>query len=341
MKMKFIYAILLLLLASNGAFAQEEGTTGSTHLLVPTTARTIGIGTVATVGLKGMNPIEALGGNPSGLAENTGTAVLFSRMNYVADIGINAFGVAQNFGTRSAALTFSNFNFGEISRQTGDAPEVQDGITYSAATTVIGLAYARQLTDRISTGFSLKMSNETIDDLSQSRITVDGGMTYTVGESGLKFGVALLNFGSKSTFSGDGLVRFAQDPTQPSNTAKTPYRIAADEFESPATLSFGAAYSKSLAGSMKATLVGNFRSTSLGPDVFTGGLELGFQNLVMVRVGYQAANQTDASMFTGVSMGGGVNIDLKGFQATVDYAYRATNYSGLGAPQTITVGLKF
>ncbi|HCR48017.1 MAG TPA: PorV/PorQ family protein [Rhodothermales bacterium] len=340
MKLKFICAFLLLFLVSNGAFAQEEGTTGSMHLMVPTTARTIGLGSVATTAVKGMNPVEAMASNPSGLSDNTGTAALFSRMNYVADIGISTFGVAQNLGTRNLALTFTAWNFGDIARQTEAKPEIEDGVTYSASTSVIGVSYSRQLTDRIATGVTFKASNERIDDLSQSRVTVDGGMTYTVGESGLRFGVALLNFGPKSAFSGDGLIRFNRITNQPANAAQTPFRIAAEDFESPAALNFGATYTRSLAGSASATLVGNFRSTSLGPDVYTGGVELGFRNLLFVRGGYQGiTGGNDNSMYTGLSAGAGLNIDVSGFQMSVDYAYRATNY--FTAPQTITVGLKF
>jgi hypothetical protein len=339
MKTKILYSFLLAFFLVGSAFAQEQGTTGAMHLLVPTTARTIGLGTTLASGLKNMNPLEALNGNPAGLALNTGTAAMFSRVNYVADIGINNFGVAQNFGQSSAALTFTSWNYGEIPRQTEAVPEIADGVTYGASNTTIGLAYARQMTDRISAGVNIQLVNEQIDDMSSSRLAIDGGMTYVVGESGLRFGVSLQNFGPKSGFSGSGLNRFAKITTQSPNAAQTNFALQGESFELPSALNFGAAYTKTLAGDINATVAGNFRSLGLGPDNFSGGLELGFKNLFYVRGGYSVTGaNADQTMFSGLSYGAGLNLGLGGTQLSVDYAYRATKY--FSAPQTITVGVK-
>lgn len=340
MKTKILLNFLLAFFLVGGAFAQEQGTTGAMHLLVPTTARTIGLGTSLTSGLKNMNALEALNANPAGLASNSGTSALFSRVNYVADIGINSFGVAQNFGQTSGALTFSSWDYGDIPRQTEDVPEISEGLNFGATSTTIGVSLARQLTDRIAAGFTVKLANEKIDDMSSSRVAIDGGMSYQVGESGLRFGVALQNFGPKASFGGEGLNRFSKIANQPTNAAQTNFSLKGEEFELPSALSFGAAYTKTLAGDINATLAGNFRSLGLGPDNFTGGLELGYKNLFYVRGGYvmDAAGGNDANMFSGLSYGAGLNLNLGGSQLSVDYAYRATNY--FTAPQVITVGVK-
>lgn len=343
MKTRILLSFLLAFCFVGVGFAQsntesEAGTTGSMHLLVPVTARTVGMGNTLASGLKGANAIEQIFSNPAGLAANTGTTALFSRMNYVADIGVNHVGVAQSFGTSSAALTFTNWNFGDIPLQTELSPD-PNSVTYTAGYTTLGLSFARQVTDRIAAGVTAKVVNERIDDMSQTTVAFDGGMTYIVGESGLRFGVSLQNFGPKSAFTGTGLNRYSRNPSAPGNAAQTNYLLEAEAFPLPSTLSFGAAYTKSLAGDINATLAGSFKSTGLGPDAFGGGVELGFKNLFFVRGGYQLYSAQDASMYTGLNAGAGLNLNLSGLELSIDYAYRQVEY--FSAPQLLTVGVKF
>src|SRR5690606_11083103 len=78
-------------------------------------------------------------------------------------------------------------------------------LTYDASTTVAGLSYARQFTDRIAAGVTAKALSRSISTASSSGLAFDAGMTYVVGESGLRFGVSLKNFGPQMGFGGVGL----------------------------------------------------------------------------------------------------------------------------------------
>lgn len=339
MKNKFLIALLMVFGCFQVVVAQEEGSTTNTHLTVPLSARTASLGNTVTGGVNGGNVIEALQSNPAGLSSNGGTSALFSRMNYVADIGTNYFGFAQKVGNGNVAVTINSWDFGDIVRQTESSPEPVDDVTWNANNLTIGVTYARQMTDRFSAGLTVKSASQTIDNMSSSTIAVDAGATYVVGESGLRFGVVLSNFGGKSKFTGSGLSRRADNPTQPGNAAQTNFAIETQDYELPSSLSFGATYTKNLSGDMSASVLGNFRSNNNEAPHYGAGLEFGFKNLFFLRGGYEMSGKADNSMFTGANFGAGLNLNLSGTQISVDYAMRMVQYFDT-APQLITVGVK-
>ena len=310
---------------SNAPDQNRVGTAGAVELLVPLTARYVSLGNSTTSGLSDMNGLEALYANPAGLAANTGTTALFSRMEYVADIGVNYFGVGQRFGNNNLAFAISAWDFGDIPKQTETAPEISD-ITFDVSFITAGLTYARQLTDRIAAGATLKMVNESIDDVSATGVVVDAGKTYVVGETGLRLGVSLKNIGNEMKFSGTGLTRQVQLPGQPGNATNNAVNIEAEGLEFPTLLNFGAAYSRPLGAGAVVTVLGNFRSNSFDQDQCSGGVELGFQNLIYVRGGFEITQDQDLTFYKGYSFGAGLNVDLSGTRLTIDYAMVPTDF---------------
>jgi hypothetical protein len=298
------------------------GTAGSAYLLLPLTARMASLGSATTGGLSTMSGLEASYANPAGLALNTGTNAIFSRMNYVADIGVNYFGVAQRFGNNSIGLTVSSWDFGDIPLQTEDEPDITD-LTWTANYVTAGITYARILTDRISAGITAKVINETIDNLSASGLAFDAGMNYTVGESGLRFGVSLKNFGSSLVYGGDGLIRTA---TIQGEGRTRSFRVKAQGFELPSLLNFGVTYSRPVSDAAVVNVLGNFRSNSFDEDQLSVGLEMGLMNILDVRGGYEWQSDLNDSFFDGWNVGAGLNLDVSGTRLQIDYAYRSTEF---------------
>ncbi len=325
-----ILAACLASLAPTEALAQfdeniDRTTAGSTQLLIPLTARSVGVGAGLTAGLSNASGLEGLFFNPANLTSNTGTNVLFSRTEYVADIGINYFGVAQRFGSNQIGLTISTFDFGEIPVQTETNPEITD-VTYTADYTTVSASYARDFTDRIAAGVTLKLVSETIDDVSANGLAFDAGINYVVGESGLRFGVSLQNFGPAKNYSGTGLTRFVSLPEQSSAAQAQAVAIEGAEFELPSMLNFGVSYTRQLGEAANVTLLGNFRSNSFSQDQFSGGLEIGLLNVVYLRGGYQFEQDMDKTFFNGANFGAGLNLDVSGTRLSLDYAYRSTDF---------------
>ena len=335
MKRTLYFGVLLVLLCagagtvraqSNETVAPDrgrEGTTSSTYLLLPLTARSASLASAFTSGLSTTNALEAAYHNPAGLVVGTGTSALFSHMNYVADIDVNYFGVAQRFGSNSVALSVSTWNFGDIPETTETNPEVADDRTWSATYVTAGLTYGRLFTDRIAAGVTTKVVSESMaNDLNGTTVAFDAGMTYTVGESGLRFGVSLKNFGPAMTYGGDGLSR--QGTTRGGNLERT-FSLNAESFELPSLLNFGVSYSREVAAGSVVTVLGNFRSNSNEADQFSGGLELSLRNIVYVRGGYQVQEDMDTNFFEGWNVGAGLNLEIDGNVLSIDYAYRPTD----------------
>ncbi len=320
-------ACLFLLIAVDAKAGDEKrrGTAGSEQLLIPLTARSTALGQATTSGLTGMTGLEALFSNPAGLSLNNGTNAMFSRMEYVADIGVNYFGIAQRLGNNNIALTVSSWDFGDIPLQTELNPEISD-VTWTATYVTVGASYARNFTDRIAAGFTMKVVNERIDNVSSSGTAFDAGMTYTVGETGLRFGVSLKNFGPSRSFSGTGLVRFAQLPNQNPDAQPAAVIVEGADYEMPSLLNFGTAYTRQLGSGAVVTVLGNFRSNSFSQDQYSGGLELGFRDILFIRGGYQYEEDMDLTFYNGTNFGAGLNLDLGGNTLIVDYAYRSTDF---------------
>jgi len=277
--------------------------------------------------MSGMHGLEALYSNPAGLALTGGTSVMFSRVEYVADIGVNYLALAQPVGSASTlALTMTSWDFGDIPVQTEANPEKSD-VTFAVSYVTAGASYARQLTDRISAGATLKLVSEKIDDMSASTLAFDAGMTYVVGESGLRLGVALKNVGNELQFAGNGLVRRVAVPGQEPTAKANSLEIQSEGVQLPTLLNFGLSYARNLGAASTVTLLSNFRSNSFDQDQYAFALEYGFQELLYLRAGYQATDDMNKTFFQGASYGAGVNLDFGGTsRLTVDYSIVPTDY---------------
>lgn len=343
-----MYRTLLLLaalVASAPAMAQgrdvpgdeRAGTASAQFLLVPTTARTTSLANGLTAGVNSLSGLEGLQSNPAALMANNGTEAMFSYINFVADIGVNTFGVAQSFGSSNIGLFVTSWDLGEVPLTTAAAPD-PTSVTYDAATYVVGASYARQFTDRIAGGVTAKAVGEQIDDVSGTAVAFDAGVTYTVGESGLQFGVSLRNFGTKMSYSGNGLGS-ANPINGAGGNGSFPITIDADDYELPSLLNFGASYTRQFAGEVTATALGNFRSNAYDQPEFAGGLELGYGDLVYARGGVNVLPDQDVSATEFWSLGAGVNVPVSGSAIGVDYAFRSMG--DLGNVNLITAALNF
>lgn len=312
---------------SLGESGSRAGTAGASELLVPMTARTTALGGATAAGMADMGGVEALYSNPAGLALNSGTAAMFSRVEYVADIGVNYLALGQSVGANSnIALTISSWDFGSLPTTTENSPE-NSNVTFDASYVTAGLSFARQLTDRIAAGVTMKIVSEKIASANASTVAWDAGMTYVVGESGLRLGVSLKNIGSELQFSGNGLIRQVNIPGQEPTANANTLMFESEGVQLPTLLNFGASYTTNLGASSAFTFLGNFRSNSFDQDQYSFALEYGFQELFYLRGGYVADEGVEESFFQGASYGAGLNLGLGGSaKLRVDYTIVPTDF---------------
>lgn len=326
-KYRIVVAGLVLMVAvsfrSDTAVGQERrGTAGAAHLIVTPTARLAALGSAGTAGSSGVHGVEMLFVNPAGVTLNEGTGVLFSRMEYLVDVDVNTIAVAQEMGSNQLALFVNSWNLGDIPRQTEANPEISD-LTFNPQITTVGLTYARTFTDRIAAGVTVKVVNEDIDDMGATAAAFDGGLTYVVAESGIRFGLSVRNIGSKLTFSGTGLARQSDDQ---GGAPLSTFYIASEPIDLPTLLNAGVTYTRAMGESLSLSAQMNFRSNSFDQDQYAAGLEIGFIDAFYLRGGFEWRRHSSLTVFRAGSFGTGLDLDVSGVGLTFDYAYRPTDF---------------
>lgn len=330
-------AIAILVLAALGltqAFAgagNRAGTNGASELLIPVGTREIAMGgsTISTSA-----GVEALFWNPAGTARMKGSADLyFSHMSYFADIGVNYGAVSANlegFGVLSVAL--KSLAIDEILVTTTRDPD-GTGQTYKPQYMTVSLAYARQLSERISVGLTGTLISERLGDVSASGMSFDIGVLYDnlASVDGLSIGIVVKNIGPQMTFDGTGLLTTASVDGQ--HRPATLYRVQAASFELPAAIHFGVGYKRQVSDMISIQGSTAFQSNNFSDDEYRIGLEAAYQDLLFLRAGY-SATQGDMNLFGqggsddtenlfGATLGFGVHSALGNTDISVDYAYRA------------------
>jgi len=338
--MSRITSLILLagLCLAQSAYAGDErrGTAGALFLRIAPDARFVGMGNAA-VALS--NNAHALYWNPAGVTSITRTDVAFTHLNYVLDINYNFVGIARPVSDYSVVgLSIGVLSIGDIPVTTVDAPD-GTGATFNPYDIVIGLSYARRMTDRISLGITGKYIRENIDQLSASGIAGDIGFQYVTGLEGLRFGIAMTNFGPRMKFSGDQLNLPSSFPGAAPDAEEEVFGLVSDAFELPSEITVGIAYDVLRGRSEKNHVVVSLDGIhpNFSGDRLNFGVEGRINNILFGRVGYSASEQSN---FTeGLSAGVGVQLDVNAVGLRLDYSY--SDRSELGNNQRISVGVTF
>jgi len=201
--MKNISRFLLLLgvlIASYTADAQEKlAQTGFQFLSVGTTARGTALGDAFTA-YSGTS--EALFYNPAGLAGLPAVAeVALNRVNWIADITYHSGSLAFNWQKGKygvLGLSFVKVDYGEFlwTRRAWTADE-QDYVDITGWkepwALMVGLGYARELSERFSVGAQVKYASQ---DLGTSFMPIYTESDTTISEKDYSLGVTAFDFGT-------------------------------------------------------------------------------------------------------------------------------------------------
>jgi hypothetical protein len=315
----------------------RQGEAGAFELLLNPWARSVGLNSLNTSYVRGA---ESMNLNVAGLARVSGTEIGLTHSIYLQGTGLsmNAVGIAQKIGTNGAfGLSLNALSFGKIPVTTNGLPE-GTGATFSPLFFNLGLSYAYIFDKKVSVGITARIVNESISDVSATAISLDAGVQYVTGSTKyperFKLGISLRNVGTRMRFSGQGLNYSTknQDGTLPYEitVAKQP-----NEFELPSQLNIGLGYDILPEEKLKLTGVFNFTSNAFARDEIGGGLEFGFNNMIVVRGGYRyeigVVTDGKQSVYTGLAGGVTLNIPTKkdsDRMMSLDYSYQATRVWG-------------
>jgi hypothetical protein len=248
-----------------------------------------------------------------------------------------------DFGTFGLQLQFVDYGDIEETRAdhlqfvgSGGDLRYNPGLTgnvFSPSAYVVGLSYARALTEQFSMGVTAKFVSESLwEDATvvieneygetetvntyARRFFFDFGMRYNTGFRSIEIGIAVQNLGAQ--------VQFAQE-------------------EYPAPLAFRLGTAANILGPTALLVTDEANRLTAAADIFQPndyaqqmhlGLEYAFREVLALRTGYKLNYDND-----GWTFGGGVASDLAGVGVVVDYSFGAMG-DYLGNVHRISLGVR-
>ena len=175
---------------------EKRGQASMTFLLINPSPRAAGM--VATNALEG--EAGALFQNPAGIAGiPKQTDVMLGQTQWIADITQNAVAVAYRVeGIGVFGLSWVSMDHGDIFRTTINKNAFSKGFNevgkVETDESVIGLAYAREITNKFSIGGQVKRVAQTLQDTRADGIAFDMGLIYYTGYKNSRLTMAIRNF---------------------------------------------------------------------------------------------------------------------------------------------------
>ena len=284
---------------------------------------------------------EAIFWNPAGLADAKNLEFSTTYINWLFDAQQGAFSCAMGVGNFGAVgLQLQYIDFGEFEETTNDRPYINNpdnpgitGNTFRPFSYLIGISYARYLTNRFSVGLSAKFAYESLYngqrvvamikkdtyeevDTWANGLLFDFGVRYDTGYRSVYLGSAVQNFG--------GDVKYAKE----SHPVPLLFRlgIGADLIGTNGLLSAGSDENRlSMAFDI-------FHPNDYAQQMHLG-VEYEFAGTVAVRGGYKFNYDYD-----GLTLGVGLKHAIEGLRLALDYSYGAMG-TYLGNVQRFSLGL--
>jgi len=339
----FSIVCVILLVAVTAAFASNDntGTSAGNFLKIGVGSRAAAMGD-AYVALA--NDVTALYWNPAGITKIAGTEVGISYTNWILDINHSFVGIVHNLGGFGViGVSFNYLSMGEMERTTPQEPH-GTGVYFDASDMALGIAYARDFTDRFSAGVNVKYVRETIGYCSAGTIALDAGTQFVTGFHGMRLGMSVTNFSAGMTMSGtDQIVKTKADEV----IGSVPKKVAllrTDEFSLPLTFRFGISLDLLKSKMNQFTVNADYTDPRDVSPIGNFGVEYGWNNLLYLRGGiiYRSEDYDEQLLSdkgelalkysVRFSFGGGLNLTVPGLGHNVQLDYA---YSDLGILTTI------
>jgi len=320
---KYTLISLIWLLPALLSGMTKSGTTTAQFLKIQVGARAIGIGG-AYVALA--NDASAIYWNPAGLIHvGENGSVAFGYNKWLAGTRHNFAAVAVKLSPADVlGLSFTSLSMPDMEVRNEFYPE-GTGEFFSAMDLVMGISYARQITDRFGVGLTAKYIRQQIWQMSASALAFDLGVTFRTDLEWLKLGMSFANFGPKMQFTGKNtFVNYDFSPEEWGDNENIFSDLQTDKWDLPLLFRFGAAIEILRQEMNQLTAVIEARHPNDNTENLNLGCEYGFRNRFFLRAGYQ--NLFLAETESGLTLGGGmVYFIAPGTPLKIDYAYADWN----------------
>ncbi|MCA9739986.1 PorV/PorQ family protein [candidate division KSB1 bacterium] len=320
MKKAISLAAVSLLLASAAAAQNvtKTGTTAAKFLSIPVGSRALGMGG-AYVSIA--NDASAMYWNPGGLAKLPTNELFVQHSEWLADINFDYLAMAVPFADGVAGINLTAMTMSEFEVLTEEFPN-GTGETFAASSYALGVAYARNLTDRFGIGANVKYITEKIGNTTASSIAVDIGTMFTTPFAGIRLGASISNFGNKMQMTGDDLlVQSDIDPQFSGNNPNINSYLATEKFDLPLLLRIGISWDAFNTEQNRLTLAVDGGHPNDNSEYANAGFEYAlFNETVFLRGGYKSIFLSDRE--EKFAFGGGFHYKfVRGFDVALNYAF--------------------
>jgi len=339
--MKAVKFIVLIFLVSSaqifsqlGAEVNKTGTTSAQFLKIGVGSRPIGMGGAFTSLADDINSIYW---NPAGLARMYSREAGFNHVDWIADVSLDYAGFGmdlEGFGTVGAFVSVMAMD--EMIVRSLEKPE-GTGELFDAGSVVLGLSYARNLTEEFSIGFNGKYIREYIWNESASAFAVDIGTIYAIPFlNQFRIGASISNFGTKMKLEGRDILKLTTVGSGEGNIINSDIQL--DAFELPLMFRFGVSVDAVKSNENRVTLAVDAVHPNDNSEYLNTGLEYTWQEIVFIRGGYKNLFEKDGEQ--GLTLGFGINYRIiEAFRIKLDYAYQ--EFGRLKNVQYFSLGVRF
>ncbi len=312
----------------------KGGRTAFQFLKIGIGARQAGLGEASIALVRDVNSVFW---NPANTAAIESVEASFTYTRWLADMNYVSGAIGARWNRVGVfTLSIASLDYGDIPEATvggGSNGDSRTGATFSGGDIMLGLAYTREFTDRLSIGINAKMIRESLAsgidiagdhfNRTASTIAFDVGTNYYLGYRGIRLSMSAQNFGGAVKWLGDASDRV-------------------EGYDMP--LIFRIGISTNLVGTDNAFLdMGPthrvaFSAEAINTNDYSERVNLGaeylFSDFLALRGGYRF-NYAEGNWAAGV----GLYQSVSGFALRLDYAY--VHYEFLDAPHRFSVSMAF
>jgi hypothetical protein len=339
--MKTRYKILLLLVAiliiASSALSQQVGSTSMQFLKVMPCARATALGDAYSVWASGA---EAVYWNPAGVALTQNSQFSTTYTKWIFDAQLAALSYAMSLGNFGAmGLQLQYVDYGKFDEATNSSPSIKElpypgltGNTFQPYSYLVGLTYAKSLTEKFAMGITFKYAYENLANGSNMTYFDPSGHPYKtdVGTYLFDFGMRY-NTGFRTIQVAAAVQNFGPD-----------FAYAVEKEHAPMLFRIGMA--ADLIGPNSLFYSEENNRLSMAFDLFQPndddqqlhmGLEYEYAQTVAFRIGYKYNYDNE-----GLTFGGGLHYTISGVKLMLDYSYGALGTYLLTNAHRISLGVE-
>ena len=321
LKRALLPIVFLLLSTVNTQAINKVGTVGAHFLKLTVGARYVGMGEAYTCAVSDANAVFC---NPAAMTKIKGYDVTFCHRAWIAGIDHEAAAVVRNvegigsFGLGAVILGADDMEITTTAQQDGT------GSYFTYRDIAVSFSYARSLTDKFSTGLTVKYIDQQIYTIHARGWAFDVGTYYWTGFKTLRFGMTIQNFGPDITPGARYL------DTQVSGLIMEEKEFSYGEYPLPVRFTVGMAYDFRINEAVQTTL----SVDALHPNDYTERAHVGVEGIYLevlaIRGGYKINYEEEA--FT-------AGVGLKYRNMVFDYAY--SDVGVFKGTNTLSLGFSF